>query len=99
MYFPPPDILAMLLAGLLCVGLTLRLWLGRGQPLFRTLSLESAVLAIGAVSVVAELHSEDLDWKYVLTVVKAVAVQGSAFVEGMLAVEHTGAVPGIRKRF
>lgn len=89
----------MSLAGVLYVALALRLWLGRSQPFFLTLSRGSLFLGIWALSAVAELYSHNLEWKFALSVVKSVSVQGAAFILMMLAVEHTGALPALRKRW
>ncbi|MCC6262602.1 MAG: response regulator [Bryobacterales bacterium] len=98
MGFPAPDILAMSAAGALYAGLAVRLWQDRSQPYHSALSRGSVFLSLWALSAVAELYVTDLEWKFALTVVKSVAVQGAAFMLAMLAMEYADVLPAYRKR-
>ncbi|MCZ2157325.1 MAG: response regulator [Bryobacterales bacterium] len=99
MHVSQPDILAMLLAGILSAGLSIHVWLDRNKAFFHALGLGMAFLAAWALSGAAEAYADGLLLKRVFTVVRASSIQGAAFILTMLAVEHTGAFPSIRKRF
>ncbi|MCC7340558.1 MAG: response regulator [Bryobacterales bacterium] len=85
-------------AGLLYAGLALRILLVRGQPYSQALGQGFAFLSVWALSVVAELYTSDPEWKFALTVIKSVCVQGAAFLLAMLALEHADLLPSLRKR-